>query len=102
MFRKKKNKVFNKCLDALDKALGKLAEQDKRPMLSEHLQAIVCEDGVILIDMDPKGYGICLLKDYQTLDTSLGLTEAEMQEFNGGRGLKSRYFPYMEDQNGES
>lgn len=102
MLRKKKNKGYNKSIDALDRALGKLAERDKRPMLSEHLQAIVCEDGIILIDMDPKGYGICLLRDYQTLDFKLGLTEAEMQEFNGGIGLRDRYFPYKEELNAKS
>lgn len=93
MFKKKR---MDKVLDRLDALLGALALQEKSKRLpKEAAEAIVCNDGVVLLNLSKDGYAISMIKDVVKIDFNLALTAAEMQEFNeGGKGLKERFFSY--------
>lgn len=93
MFKKKR---MDKVLDRLDALLGALASQETRKKLpKEGAEAIVCNDGVVLLNLSREGYAISMIKDVVKANFNLNLTAAEMQEFNGGgKGLKERFFSY--------
>ena len=58
------------------------------------VEAVICNDGVVLFDTEKDGAGIMLIKCFRTIPFSLNLTLEEMQEFNGGEGVRERYFTY--------
>lgn len=92
---KKKEKTINKVLDRLDALLGSPTLQKMNKKLpKDGIEAIVCNDGIVLLNLDKEGWAVSMIKDAVKVDFSLNLTAEEMQEFNGGSGLRERYFPY--------
>ena len=61
---------------------------------SPTVEAVVCDDCVVILDCREDGNRITLLSRVHTLPFSLNLTPKEMEEFNGGtEGLRQRFFP---------
>jgi hypothetical protein len=56
----------------------------------EGLEAVICNDGVVIFDMEKDGAAISMIKYFRTVPFSLNLTLEEMQKFNGGAGLRER------------
>lgn len=58
------------------------------------VEAVVCDDCVVIVDYREDGSRITLLDKVHKLPFSLNLTPKEMGEFNGGvEGLRQRFFP---------
>lgn len=58
------------------------------------VEAVVCDDCVVILDWREDGSRITLLDKVHHLSFSINLTPKEMQEFNGGtEGLRQRFFP---------
>lgn len=92
---KRKEKIINKVADRLKILLATptLQKMDKK-LPKDGVEAIVCNDGIVLLNLDKKGFAVSMIKDAVKVEFSLNLTAEEMQEFNGGSGLRERYFPY--------
>lgn len=59
----------------------------------EGVKAVICEDGVILFDVQKGGTALYLIKHFETLPFELNLSLADMTEFNGGSGLRGSFYP---------
>ena len=58
------------------------------------VEAIVCDDCVVILDWREDGSRFTLLDKVHKLNFSMNLTPKEMQDFNGGtEGLRQRFFP---------
>lgn len=73
-------------------------KNEKVDLPVEGLEAVICNDGVVIFDTEKSGAGIFLVKHFRTVPFSLNLTLEEMQEFNGGAGIRERYFTYKSDE----
>lgn len=92
---KRKEKIINKAVGRLKSLLGTptLQKMDKK-LPKEGIEAIVCNDGLVILNLTSKGFGVSMIKFTVPVDFNLDLTEEEMQDFNGGIGLRERCFPY--------
>ena len=90
IFRRKSKMESDKQILSLDKLLEELLKKGV-DLPVEGTEAVICNDGVVLFDINHKGAGICMVKNQRAIDFNLNLTEEEMQEFNGGKELGERY-----------
>ena len=98
MLRKIQKRIdINKALTRFKRLLDTLQLQGvEKELQAEGVQVIICNDGVVLLNLEKGGFGVCLVKGVVKVDFSLGLTCEEIKQFNGGSGLRERYFPYRE------
>ena len=95
MFWKNTKKMkTDKQLCRLSSLLDNLLESNS-DLPTEGVEAVICEDGVVVFNINAKGSEIFMVKNIRKADFSLNLTEEEMQEFNGGAS-SVRYFPHKE------
>ncbi len=95
--RGKKKMKNDKPVCRLDRLLSVLKQQHPdKELTAEGVEAIVCNDGIVLLNLNSKGFGVSMIKLSVPVDFNLDLTEEEMQDFNGGSGLRERFFPYRE------
>lgn len=93
--RGKKKMKSDKSMCRLDRLLSVLKQQHPdKELVAEGVEAIVCNDGLVILNLTSKGFGVSMIKFTVPVDFNLDLTEEEMQDFNGGAGLRERYFPY--------
>lgn len=93
--RGKKKMKSDKSMCRLDRLLSVLRQQHPdKELAAEGVEAIVCNDGLVILNLTSKGFGVSMIKFTVPVDFNLDLTEEEMQDFNGGVGLRERYFPY--------
>ncbi|GEM_PF-4081295 len=59
-------------------------------------KAIVCNDRVVIIQAEEKGFTVQIIPAYSTLSFDLNLTPEEIKNFNGGDG-SVRYFKYHKE-----
>lgn len=79
----------------LERMIREMNERDSSPLHTGDLLAVECDDGVVVLSLEEKGFSVFMVKEKINLpDFRLNLTEVEMQEFNGGRGIRSRFMFY--------
>ena len=82
----------------LERMLRELVERGYEKLSDDALTAIECDDGVVVLSLDKDGYGVFMIKDQIRLpDFWLRLTEKQMQEFNGGKGIRDRFLFYHKE-----
>lgn len=87
----------------LRRMLKELVARGDEVLPADALVGVVCEDGIVLLDLDKKGYKVCMVKEYLKLpDFWLNLTDEQMSEFNGDKGISTRYFSYRRAKNAKS
>lgn len=96
MFGKRINK--NQPSEMAVARLQRLFDEMKYKKIDIHeaptVEAIVCDDCVVILDWREDGSRITLLSKVHQLGFSINLTPKEMEEFNGGiEGLRQRFFP---------
>lgn len=75
--------------------MREMNERDSSPLHTGDLLAVECDDGVVVLSLEEKGFSVFMVKEKNLFpDFRLNLTEVEMQEFNGGRGIRSRFMFY--------
>lgn len=82
----------------LERMLREMADRGYETVTTDNLFGVVCDDGIILLNFESKGWGVCMIKKHILLpDFKLKLTEEQMQEYNGGKGVRERVYPYRKD-----
>lgn len=95
MFRRLKKLKDDIAYCRLERMLREMRERGYENITTDNLYGVVCDDGIILLNFESKGWGVCMVKNYVTLpDFKLNLTEEQMQEFNGGKGIRGRSYQY--------
>lgn len=96
MFRKLKKKLKDDIAYCrLERMLREMQESGYETITTDNLYGVVCDDGIVLLNFEDKGWGVCMIKNHITLtDFRLNLTEEQMQKFNGGKGIRERGYPY--------
>ncbi len=59
-------------------------------------KAIVCNDCVVIVQVEEKGFTVQIIPTYSTLSFDLNLTPEEIKNFNGGDG-SVRYFKFHKE-----
>lgn len=101
-------KRFNKLHDditycRLERMIRELAERGYEKIPKDALVAVECDDDVVVLSLDKGGYGVFMIKDQIRLpDFRLRLTEKQMQEFNGGEGIRDRFLFYPKEKVNEA
>lgn len=61
------------------------------------VKAVVCNDCIVIFDLAEEGYSVTMIPEYSTVGFDLNLTPKEMEEFNGGSGMRGRYFKFRKE-----
>ena len=95
MFRKSKKLKDDVAYCRLERMLREMRERGYENITTDNLYGVVCDDGIIILNFEDKGWSVCMVKNYTTLpDFRLNLTEEQMREYNGGKGIKGRFYQY--------
>lgn len=98
MFEKRKKLKDDMVYCRLERMLREMAERGYNLNTTDSPVGIVCDDGIILLSFEDKGWRACMVRNYLTLpDFSLRLTAEQMQEYNGGKGIKARSYKYRKN-----
>lgn len=98
MFKKKKKLKDDIAYCRLERMLREMVERGYQIVSTDNLLGVVCDDGIILLNFESKGWSVCMIKNSIALpDFRLNLTEDQMQEYNGGKGIKERFYLYRKD-----
>lgn len=94
--RKKPKKCnYDKQLDKVKDLLDVLLES-KEEFPTDGAKAVICDDSIVIFGISIDQTDIMMIKDTCKVNFSMNLTEEEMQEFNGGKGLSVRYAKHKE------
>lgn len=92
----KKSKPSDMEYSRLKRLLDELIYK-KIELPEEGMKAVVCNDCIAIFNLDKEGYSVTLVPAYDTVSFDLNLTPKEMEEFNGGSGLRGRYFRFRKE-----
>ncbi len=92
---KKSKMKSDKQLCRLTRLLDVLMESAEE-FPTDGAKAVICDDGVVIFGISKYQTDIMMIKDTCKVNFSMNLTEEEMQEFNGGKGLSVRYTKHKE------
>lgn len=95
--RSKKKKVKMKSDFSNYRLKRFLYEMDIKGMeLPRHgVKAVICADGVLIFDTCERGWvKISMINEFEQMDFNLNLNVEEMEDFNGGEGVKQRAYPW--------
>lgn len=96
MFRRKRNysQPSEMAVARLHRLLDEMKCRHMEINDAPTVEAVVCDDCVVILDWREDGSRITLLDKVHRLNFSINLTPKEMQDFNGGaEGLRQRFFP---------
>lgn len=98
MFGKSKKITEDLACHRINRMLREMVARGEEQIPKDATVGVLCDDGLVLLDLDKKGFGVCMVKSFFRLpDFRLNLTEDQMIEFNGGKGIRKNYFPYRRD-----
>lgn len=79
----------------LKRMIQEVGERGISELPPDALVAVECDDAVVVLSLESKGYAVFMIKDQIKLpDFKLRLSADQMQEFNRGAGIRSRFLWY--------
>ena len=97
--RKLKDDISYRRLERMLRELG--ARGEVKSLSPDSLVAVECDDAVVILSLEKGGYAVFMVKDQIKLpDFRLNLTAEQMQEFNGGKGIRDRFLWYHNNEEG--
>lgn len=101
MFWRKRDLPSDYTVCRIRRLLDEMSSKGEDMCVPPSVEAIVCEDGVVIVDMRPEGNYFSLISRVHREYFWLNITPEEMMKFNGATDMLAQRFFKARDEGGK-